>query len=324
MNKKIDLVYLWVDGSDENWLAKKNEALSKEGKPPMKRATGEIRWLDNDELKYSLRSVEKFAPWINHIFIATDGQIPKWLNIDSPKVTIVHHKEFIPSELLPLFNSTAIEMFLWNIPGLSEHFIYSNDDMFFGKAVESDFFFDENGNPITIFKNRYYKNSRRLKRHWNSLQMIEKKTGIKFNLSQKHAIEPYRKSYIKESAEKYYDEVILPSATPFRSKQNFKRMFFPLLDNALGRNTITMNWRVSKKRIVYDHKKETIVRMICRKLLWFFATIFGFIKYDCFDRQKNIFLKMYRPKMFCVNNGDNENRTIFLKKMFPDKSLLEL
>ena len=322
----IDLVYLWVDGSDPNWITKKNEALQREGKPPIKKATKESRWLDNQELMYSLRSVEKFAPWINHIFIATDSQVPKWLDLNHPKITIIDHKQFIPNEFLPLFNSTAIEMFLWNIPGLSEHFLYANDDMLFGKEINPNFFFDENENPIVIFKSRLYQSSRRLKRHWNSLQMVNKHYGIKFNISQKHAIEPFRKSYMKETAAKFYNEVIIPNMTPFRTHQNYKRMLFPLIDSALDRNTITLNWRVSKKRIVYNHKKDNILKSILISLLWIFASLFAFIKYDCYDRQKYIltFLKLYKPTLFCLNNVNIKERANFLKSMFPEKSNYEL
>lgn len=324
---KIDLVYLWVDGSDEKWLAKKNEALAKANKPPLKKAISDNRWRDNEELKYSLRSAEKFAPWINHIFIVTDRQTPKWLDFNNPKITVVDQNNIIPDDLLPVFNSIAIEMFLWNIDGLSEYFIYANDDMFFGKAVEPDFFFDENKNPITIFKDRPYSSMRRMSTHWNALQVVYNHFGIKYSVSLKHGIEPFRKSYMKETAEKFYDEVVLPSATPFRSKQNVKRMIYPLIDNALGRNTITMNWRVSKKRIVYDRNKSSLARLICRELLWLFATIFGFIKYDCFDKRKHIltFLKLYRPTMFCINDiGASDDVSQFLGKMFPDKACFEL
>ena len=323
---KIDLVYLWVDGSDEKWLAKKNVALAKKDESPIKGGISANRWRDNEELKYSLRSVEKFAPWINRIFIVTDEQTPKWLDINNPKITIVDLKQYIPNDLLPLFNSIAIEMFLWNIFDLSEHFLYANDDMFFGKPVEPDFFFDDNGNPITIFKGRHYKNFRRMTTHWNALQIIRKHFGIEYNVSLKHAIEPFRKSYMKETAEEFYDEVILPSVTTFRSKQNVKRMIYPLIDNALGRNTITMNWRVSKKRIVYNHENDSTARMVCRKLLWFFATVLGFIKYDCFDKRQLIvtFLKIYSPTLFCINDtGNSDKITKFLRKMFPEKSCFE-
>ena len=110
MNKKIDLVYLWVDGSDEKWAEKKANALAKyKGIALNKDTVASCRFLQNDELKYSLRSVEKYASWINHIYIVTDNQVPKWLNLDNPKITIVNQNEIMPSKFLPCFNSCAIE-----------------------------------------------------------------------------------------------------------------------------------------------------------------------------------------------------------------------
>ncbi|NXW04145.1 GNPTA phosphotransferase, partial [Fregetta grallaria] len=50
------------------------------------------RFEDNEELRYSLRSIERHAPWVRHIFIVTNGQIPSWLNLDNPRITIVTHQ----------------------------------------------------------------------------------------------------------------------------------------------------------------------------------------------------------------------------------------
>jgi hypothetical protein len=327
IDTKIDLVYLWVDGSDENWLAKKNAALVKAGIPPEKSSTSDKRWRDNDELKYSLRSTQKFAPWINHIFIVTDEQIPKWLDMNNSKITIVDHKQIIPNDKLPVFNSVAIELFLWNIPSLSEYFLYANDDTFFGKPIKPSFFFDKDGNPITIFKERYHKHSRYRKTQWNALQIVRKHFGAVYNIAFKHAIEPKRKSYMADNAKSFYNDIIAPTATPFRDTRNIQRMVFPLLDNAAERNTIVLNWRVSGKRIIYDHKKDSTARRTCRTLLWLFATIFGFVKYDCYDKMWRItsFIKKYRPALFCLNDSgkNSEIKTKLLNEMFPDKSEFE-
>uniref|UniRef100_W5NDH4 N-acetylglucosamine-1-phosphate transferase subunits alpha and beta n=1 Tax=Lepisosteus oculatus TaxID=7918 RepID=W5NDH4_LEPOC len=100
------------------------------------------RFEDNEELRYSLRSVEKHAPWVRHIFIVTNGQIPSWLNLDNPRVTIVTHKEiFLNDSHLPTFSSPAIESHIHRIPGLSQKFVYLNDDVMFGKDVWPDDFY---------------------------------------------------------------------------------------------------------------------------------------------------------------------------------------
>lgn len=100
------------------------------------------RFEDNEELRYSLRSVEKHAPWVRHIFIVTNGQIPSWLNLDNPRVSVVTHQDiFLNHSHLPTFSSPAIEAHIHRIPGLSQKFIYLNDDVMFGKDVWPDDFY---------------------------------------------------------------------------------------------------------------------------------------------------------------------------------------
>nr|XP_057934374.1 N-acetylglucosamine-1-phosphotransferase subunits alpha/beta-like [Doryrhamphus excisus] len=100
------------------------------------------RFEDNEELRYSLRSVERHAPWVRHVFIVTNGQIPSWLNLDNPRVSVVTHQEiFLNHSHLPTFSSPAIESHIHRIPGLSQKFIYLNDDVMFGKDVWPDDFY---------------------------------------------------------------------------------------------------------------------------------------------------------------------------------------
>ena len=105
------------------------------------------RFADNEELKYSLRSVEKHAPWVRNIFIVTNGQIPSWLNMDNPRLKIVTHEElFLNKSHLPTFSSPAIESHIHRIPGLSQKFIYLNDDVMFADDVwPDDFYTHANG-----------------------------------------------------------------------------------------------------------------------------------------------------------------------------------
>ncbi|KAJ7329081.1 hypothetical protein JRQ81_015255 [Phrynocephalus forsythii] len=100
------------------------------------------RFEDNEELRYSLRSIERHAPWVRHIFIVTNGQIPSWLNLDNPRITIVTHQDIFQNlSHLPTFSSPAIESHIHRIAGLSQKFIYLNDDVMFGKDVWPDDFY---------------------------------------------------------------------------------------------------------------------------------------------------------------------------------------
>ncbi|XP_068087207.1 N-acetylglucosamine-1-phosphotransferase subunits alpha/beta [Anabrus simplex] len=108
------------------------------------------RFEDKEELRYSLRSLEKFAPWVRHVYLVTNGQIPYWLNLDNPRLTIITHQEIFPNAShLPTFSSPAIESHLHRIPGLSQKFLYLNDDVMFGREVwPDDFITHANGQKI--------------------------------------------------------------------------------------------------------------------------------------------------------------------------------
>lgn len=96
---------------------------------------------DNEELRYSLRSLWKFAPWVHHVYLVTNGQVPNWLNLDHPRLTVVPHSAILPAEHLPTFSSPAIETGLHKIPGLANQFIYFNDDVLLGNQIWPDDFY---------------------------------------------------------------------------------------------------------------------------------------------------------------------------------------
>ncbi|MFK7951626.1 MAG: Stealth CR1 domain-containing protein [Ekhidna sp.] len=141
IHKPIDLVYTWVDGDDPEYRKLVNQYSEKPIDLNPER-TRDIFQL----MKFSLRSVEKYAPWINHIYILTcRPQYPAWLDIDHPKISIIHHDEVFDSSDIPTFNYNVIESYLHKIPNLSEDFIYLNDDFLFGNNVyPSDFYSKDN------------------------------------------------------------------------------------------------------------------------------------------------------------------------------------
>lgn len=148
----IDMVYCWCDGNDPEFIKRKNYYLKAETTKHDKDSVGGHRFEDNEELRYSLRSLEMYAPWVRHVYIVTDRQTPKWLNTQYDKVDVIDHSEIMPASLIPCFTASIIERYLANIPGLAEHFLYGNDDMFFGRALTPRFFFHEDGSPIVYVK----------------------------------------------------------------------------------------------------------------------------------------------------------------------------
>jgi hypothetical protein len=95
-----------------------------------------------------LRSLAEYAPWINHIYLVTDRQIPSWLNRHNKKISVIDHTDIIPHQFLPTFNSHVIEFYLHLIPNLSDHYIYFNDDFFLSAPVKPEYFFTTNGLPL--------------------------------------------------------------------------------------------------------------------------------------------------------------------------------
>ncbi len=144
----IDIVYLWVDGNDPVWRAKRQRAaaaLSAREHGAMARyGNVEGRFRDNDELRYSLRALERFFPGHGHVYLVTDGQTPAWLR-PSDRLTIVDHRELLPAAALPTFDSGHIESYVHRIPGLSERYFYCNDDVFFGAPLRVEDWFYPGG-----------------------------------------------------------------------------------------------------------------------------------------------------------------------------------
>jgi hypothetical protein len=144
-NNSIDFVITWVDGSDEKWLEEK-----KKYQPDIDIDASLARYRDFGSLRYLFRSIEKFAPWVRNIFLVTNGQVPRWLNLEHPKVKLVKHSDYIPQEYLPTFSSHPIEWNFHRIEGLSENFVYFNDDVILTDYVKPTDFF-KNDLPCDIF-----------------------------------------------------------------------------------------------------------------------------------------------------------------------------
>lgn len=138
---KIDFVITWVDGSDPAWQKERSQYRADKTTDSCA-----ARYRDMGLLRYWFRAVEAYAPWVNQIHFVTWGHLPAWLNTEHPKLHIVNHKDYIPEEYLPTFSSRPIELNIHRIPGLSEHFVYFNDDMLLNAPISPSFFF-KNGLP---------------------------------------------------------------------------------------------------------------------------------------------------------------------------------
>lgn len=225
VNFPVDAVYTWVNGSDVAWLERKNAALAAMGMATEDAATSAARFRDRDELRYSLRSIDMYAPWIRNIYIVTDQQIPHWLDLGHPRVRVVDHTEIFGTRgALPTYNSHAIESQLHHIEGLAEHFLYFNDDVFLGRTVQPDMFFLANGqakhfmSPTSVpmaptstadeFNIAAAKNNRAL---------IERDFGQTLVHSFLHAPHPLRRSVLADIEQRYQHASHVVAANRLRS-----------------------------------------------------------------------------------------------------------
>ncbi|AKP68433.1 hypothetical protein ABM34_07490 [Companilactobacillus ginsenosidimutans] len=147
--ERIDFVVTWVNGNDERWISKKGKYLKQIR--PVQSMNSNSRYRDFDIFQYWFKGVERYASWVNKIYLITDEQVPHWLsNMNNEKIICLNHEDFIPKEYLPTFNSNVIELNLHRIEELSDRFVLFNDDMFINDFVQpTDFFKD--GKPVDLY-----------------------------------------------------------------------------------------------------------------------------------------------------------------------------
>lgn len=198
----IDVVYTWVSLNDSSWVEKKNSYISNVGDFELY-ATEDSRYTDHNELYFSILSVNKYLPWVNNIYVVTDEQIPELPALFLNKVKIIDHKEIIPTEFLPTFNSHVIEVYLHKIPGLSDDFIYFNDDFFVAREMDSSHFFRSNGHASLfasaksiISMNDIGRRTATLSACNNVNELFKRKLNVKYDRAITHTYVPLKKNII--------------------------------------------------------------------------------------------------------------------------------
>lgn len=198
---EIDFVITWVDMDDPKW---KSDFSKFSGKiDNSKNEVSEARFRDYGLLKYWFRGVDKFAPWVRKIHFVTCGQKPEWLDENHPKLNLVNHKDFIPEQYLPVFNSNLIEIYMHRIPELSEQFVYFNDDFFIINNLPKERFF-QNGlpNDIAAFRTNFGW-SQYGKMLQNNIRLINR-FFVKKEVLKRDAAKWYFKGYGKKARMNYW------------------------------------------------------------------------------------------------------------------------
>lgn len=223
----IDYVFPYVNMDDEVW---KKSYIEERRRLDLSTDIDSVRFADNGRLKYLFRGIENFLPWINNVYMIVSNieQVPFWVN--QKNVKIILHKDIIPKEFLPTFNSTTIEMFLGNIPDLADKFIYGNDDTYpIRKLKEIDFY--ENNIPKIHLKTDKVLNSQFKKVEYNSQRIIADYFGIKLDdpnnsfLKIEHTFNPLTKEVCNIVFDKF-KESIYNRVTPFRKEINFNQYVY--------------------------------------------------------------------------------------------------
>ncbi|MEO5664448.1 MAG: stealth conserved region 3 domain-containing protein [Nocardioides sp.] len=215
----IDVVYTWVDGEDADWNVAR---ASRDGADARKESAGDARFRSRDELRYSLRSLHLFAPWVQKIFLVTAGQRPSWL-ADDERITLVDHREILPADALPTFNSQAIETSLHRIPGLAEHFVYVNDDVFLGRPTRPGFFFSPGGNAAAFVGDATIglpgtADKPFLHAAANNRALLKDAFGVEITQVMAHSPHPQRVSVLNAIEDRFPDAIGRTARAPFRSE----------------------------------------------------------------------------------------------------------
>ena len=231
----IDVVVSWVDGTDAAHSRKRSNYIELSGRDLHENAINPHRWEESNELYYCLRSIETNAPWARRIWIVTDNQVPELSHLPPDfraKIQVVDHVEIFGEfgRYLPTFNSLAIETMMWRIAGLSEHFVYFNDDVFVTAPVaKTDFFVD--GRPVLrgswadftdLTRSSKHRMDPALMNHFNHIKAAEIMGYDARNLFfSAHAVHPMKKSVMEQLFAEHREEFVENIKHRFRTTDQF-------------------------------------------------------------------------------------------------------
>ena len=307
----IDLVFTWVNSDDPEW-----KELYNQHTPNVERdGTSLSRFHSRDELKYALRSWDTYAPFINHIHIVSNCKPPVWLDTDHERISWIPHEDILPASALPTFSSHAIETSLHKIPGISNLFIYSNDDFLLTRdAYPSDFYY-----PSGIAKVRLepygmvngevteghpdYLNGAR-----NANRLIEDEFGVTTTQLVTHSPQPLRQDVLEELDQKFGEDITRTAHNKFR-----------MSDDVAVTGYLHAHYAITTGKAISDTTPVQLIQQNHR-----FRKLFD----DLIANKGN---NSQLPLSICVNDGAgshmnalwNKSVASFLDAFYPDKSSFE-
>lgn len=311
--RDVDVVISWVDGSDPEWFAKK---ASFDDPSLLKDAIAARRFRNNNEVCYVLRSIRMHAPWVRHVWIVSDNQVPRCLDTSlSDWITLVDHTEIIPALYLPTYNSHVIEANLHRIKGLSEYFIYLNDDMFFSEEIQKSALFAPDGKLRICVEG--IKSAFRIIPHTGSythgLSAIRtalsfyEKFPSQFPHMQHHQGLVMSRTLLEETWELFSTDMGITTSNRFRSKTDV----IPL--------TMAVNLGFAMDEAVTDYCEDSLLIKLTGSS-------------SDHDKLEQVLELTRRPRFLCVNDDSdsedvqfrNEYLVDFLREMFPQPGSWEV
>lgn len=312
-NFDVDLVFTWVNSDDPDWF----EMYKKYRPEAASDSNSESRFKSRDELKYALRSWDIYAPFIRKIFIVSNCAPPQWLDLKNERVRWVYHEEIIPPDSLPTFSSHAIETSLHKIDGISNYFIYSNDDFLLTRLISYEEFFHPNGiakvrlEPYGMVNGEVteghpdYLNAAR-----NSNTLIEGTFQRSTTQLVTHSPQPIRKDIMLEMEKTYPEEFNMTRQNKFRATNDIAVTGY-----------LHAHYAILTSRAVYD---KTPVMLIQQN--HDFEAKFGVLQ-EAKNKSPDSL-----PISICINDGNDShlneawNNAVaqFLETFFPERSTMEL
>lgn len=229
----IDVVFTWVDNRDQAWQQRYQAHNNAQGEAALY-ANDAARFTNHNELYYSLHSVRKYLPWVRNIYVVTDHQTPSWFSQEKyPNVHIVDHTDIIPTQYLPTFNSHVIEAHIHKIPGLSENFLYFNDDVFVARPLPKEHFFHSNGIASIFVADKSLVAMQKkgiltptLSASQNSINLLQKHYHVGIDSPLVHTYMPLKRSVFERAWQIYHDDIVAFLPNKLRTNEDLNMATF--------------------------------------------------------------------------------------------------
>lgn len=311
---QVDAVISFVNDKDPTWRDKKQQYMKSDFDPMVnnKDSAHSSRFQNRDELKYCLRSIQLYAPWIRNIYlvVASPSQVPKY--IDQTQVRVVLHEDIIPLEHLPTFNSHAIEVNIHRIKNLSPIFLYLNDDLFFGRTSSRADFILSNGKVVFMASDKIspkgiseVSESGHTSAWKNVNSYLDRTYGVQERKKMHHSVAVLRRDLMSSLWKTMKPELEATSKRKFRSITDYNM-------------TCALHQYVS----LAEDKGEIIQHDIL---------YLGMTNNPSDNISKFFLIRDHEPLIFCLNDITNElspeiDHQVgdFLENYFPDRSKYEL